>query len=90
MGSDSSRRIIANIFICLSIFVLPWWLSISLILISFFIFKPFYEGLLFGLLIDLLYFNPRELFYNLPAVFISLVVIFILVQLLGKQLRMRN
>jgi len=90
MGSNSSRRIIVDVLIFLSIFIAPWWLSVFFISILFFIFKPFYEGLLFGLTIDLLYSNYREIFFGLPVVFIFLVLVFLSSLLLGKYLSIKN
>ncbi len=89
MGSNYSR-IIISVLIFLGIFILPWWLTVLFMGISFFVFDSFYEGLFFGLVIDLLYFVPRELFYNLPAVFILSLLLFFLSKILDKQLRIRN
>jgi len=89
MGSNTSRTI-AGVLIFLGIFILPWWLSVLLILISFFMFELFYEGLFFGLVIDLLYFIPRESFHSLPIVFIFLLLFFLLLRLLNKQLRIND
>ena len=89
MGSNSSR-IIISVLIFLGIFILPWWLSVLFILIAFFIFESFYEGLFFGLMIDLLSSVSRELFYNLPVVSILLLFFFLLFKVLNKYLRMKN
>ena len=89
MGSNSSR-IITDIILLLSIFILPWWLSLFLIVLSFYVFKPFYEGLFFALAIDLIYSAPRELFHNLPIIFIISLVSFLMLNLLGRQLRGKN
>ena len=58
--------------------------------VAFIYFAPFYEGLLVGLVADLIYFVPRELFFNLPLLFVAFVVWFVFCQLLHKQLRLRN
>jgi len=37
------KRIIFDILLFLSIFILPWWITVILIFIGIFIFKNFYE-----------------------------------------------
>jgi len=65
-------------------------LTVLFIGVSFFIFNSFYEGLFFGMMIDLLYFVPREPLYDLPAVFICSLFFFLLSKVLYKQLRIKN
>ena len=89
MGSNSSK-IIITVSIFLGLFILPWWLSALFIMVSFFMMNPFYEGLFFGLVVDLLYSVPRELFHNLPVVFIFSLFFFWLSRVLNKQLRINN
>lgn len=48
-------RITVNVLIAISIFYFPWWITTLIILPSFFIFKNFYEGILAGFFIDVLY-----------------------------------
>ncbi|OGD66728.1 hypothetical protein A2442_01200 [Candidatus Campbellbacteria bacterium RIFOXYC2_FULL_35_25] len=72
MGTNIKNRIILDIFIIFSIITLPWWFSAILILFGIFVFKFFYEFILFGLLADSLYSVPREFFTSFQ--FISLLL----------------
>jgi len=89
MGSNSSR-IIIDICLVLSIFILPWWLVFIFICGASFRFESFYEGLFLSLMIDIIYFIPHRLFYNLPVVFILFFFMFLLISFFGKQLRINH
>jgi hypothetical protein len=48
-------RIIINILILFLVFLSPSYITAILIFISFFIFNNFFEGICFGLILDILY-----------------------------------
>jgi len=48
-------RIISNILLVLSVFVLPVYISVFFILISIFLFDNFVEAILWAFVIDILY-----------------------------------
>lgn len=50
-----TRRIFGSIVVLISILVLPSWIYIPALFIAIIIFPFFWEGLLFALLVDVLY-----------------------------------
>jgi hypothetical protein len=52
------KRVIFDIILLLSVFILPWWISAVLALIGIFIFHEFYEFLAVGMIIHVLYVVP--------------------------------
>jgi len=73
-------RLFANILLFLSIYLTPWWLFIFLIIIFSFYFKKFYEGIIYGLLFDILYRVSANLdnFFGFKILIISSILIFII------------
>lgn len=58
MNSDTysiRARIIADIFLFLTILYTPWWLVSAAVFLCILCFKNFYEAFFFGLLFDMLY-----------------------------------
>ncbi len=74
------KRIIFDICIFLSLFYLPWWITLLAALIGIFIFQHFYEFLFTGLLMYALYGIGNQHFY---ASSILLPIILITVYFLG-------
>lgn len=73
-----SKRIFTNIALLGSIFFLNIWITFAIAAIATFYFKNFYEAILAGILIDLLYGVPLEKFFHIPYVAtISFVVFYI-------------
>jgi len=82
-------RIISNLLLILSIFLLPVYISVILIFISIFLFKNFIEAIIFGFLIDLLYGSGTIFGYHFAYFFTALVFIFFILSFkLKKILRM--
>ena len=48
-------RISADILLFASIFFLPWWLTIAILIAWIIFFRMYWEGAIAGLLVDLLY-----------------------------------
>lgn len=48
-------RLLANILLILSVFILPVYISVILILLCIFIFNNFIESIIFGYLLDIFY-----------------------------------
>ena len=53
-------RAAADIALAGSMLFLPWWFSLALALVFFFFFKSYYELILAGLFLDMLFAPPRE------------------------------
>ncbi len=49
------KRFLLELVLLLAIVFLPWWVSVAYAVFLLFYFKIFYEIVVFGLLIDLLY-----------------------------------
>ncbi len=81
-------RISANILILLSIFYFSWWVTVLFVLISFFVFKNFYEGILAGFLVDILYGTKTIEFMNIWFVFTAFSAIFyFIIEKMKKSIR---
>ncbi len=77
-------RILIDIFIFLSILFFPWWITVILVIWGVFLFDNFYEALLAGLLIDLLYGTRTEEFFGIWFVFF---IIFLSIYFLAGKLK---
>lgn len=58
-------RVSVDIVIVISIFFFPLWASFALIIAALFYFKNFYEAIVAGVLLDMLYGVPLERFFNI-------------------------
>ena len=88
MGSNIKTRLILDIFIILSLMLMPWWFTSILIAIGIFVFGLFYEALVFGLIMDSLYGVPKELFFEIPFVsFVSFFVLLVCINWFKNKLR---
>lgn len=81
-----SRRFIAYIILLLSIFFLPFWIYLPLLLISTIVFKFFWEGIIFAFLVEVLYGKGVSGMALSPLALIILALIVILIPL-RKRLR---
>ena len=81
-------RVIANIFLFLSVLFLPWWMTAIFIIAALFIFKNFYEAIAWGFFGDLLYGISIAAFFNF-GLFLTLGAgtIFFIVEFLKKRIR---
>jgi hypothetical protein len=80
------KRVLFGIFLILSIFIFPWWISFLLSLLGLFYFENLYEVIVVGLGIDVLYgvhFNVLgfDLFFT-----IIMLVIFYLITVFKRQI----
>jgi hypothetical protein len=51
----SKRRIFFDVLLFISVFFLPWWISLGLITVGIFIFDLYYESLIAAFIMDGLY-----------------------------------
>ncbi len=63
-----SRRWFIDLLLILCAFSAPWWLTLLVASLFFFVFDRFWELLLLSLLIDLLYGTSRAYFFNVTFV----------------------
>ena len=81
-------RIIVDLILLLAIFIMPWWLSLLLIIAAIFYFNTFYESVIFAILLDGFYGIPGLTFYGINAFFTTVIgVIFILLIFLKPRLK---
>lgn len=59
-----NKRVIFDLFLFLSIFIMPWWFNLAILLIGIFIFDNFYEFIFFTIVIYSIYFIPQEGFIS--------------------------
>jgi len=82
------KRIIANIILLLGILYAPWWATAALAALLAFYFTRYYELIVAGILIDMLYGNSTLFFIHTPYVFsVSAVLLYALIGFLKTKLR---
>lgn len=72
-------RLIFSVFLIVTLFIFPWWLTLIFVLSGSFYFKNFYEAALIGLAMDSLY-GSVVVYDNLIYKFtiISLISVFVI------------
>jgi len=84
-----SKRIFVAPALFLSVFFLPWWFTVLLAIAGIFFIQNFYEVVIAGLLIDLLYGTDTALFFGFSAVFtIGALALVVLGERLKKNIRL--
>ncbi len=88
-----TKRIIFDLILFVLIFILPWWLSIFLLFVGFFIFKNFYEFILgfiilFGL--NSLSFIKNNLYYLIVFSLLINIFFFILQFIKSRMILYKN
>jgi hypothetical protein len=81
------KRIIFDALLFLIILFLPWWVSLFFALAGLFIFKNFYEYLVYGVFIFVLYFSPGQSFIASPLYFsLILTLSFVIIQIIKNHI----
>jgi len=76
-----AKRIIFDVFLLLSVFVLPWWISLLLMFLGIFAFKNFYEFIVANIVVYSLYSIPSPRWISSPLFFFSVVALsYVLIQ----------
>lgn len=86
MGSDY-KRLIFFLLLLAGIFVLPWYFLLLILFISALKLDFFYEGFLIALLYDIIFGVQRDLFFNLPVLFLSFSLIYFCNLVFKKEFR---
>ncbi len=79
------KRVSINIAILFSLFILPWWASILIIIVGFMNFD-FYEGIFWGAFLDMWWFRESNFLWNNVFV-LGAVAIFIITNIFKKSLK---
>ena len=80
------KRVFSIIFLFLSIYLLPWWLTFIFVCIAFLFFNLFVEGVIIALAIDALYSPNFYFFPNLHFASILAFMLFVFVPIIKKRL----
>src|SRR3989344_4581768 len=62
------KRVAANLILLALLFIAPWWIVMSVAVLFLFYFKNYFEILIFGFLLDLLYGAPVSAYYGMGYV----------------------
>lgn len=54
-SNGAGKRIFLSIIILSAVFYMPWWVVAPLAFVGAFLYHPYYEIFLFGVLVDILY-----------------------------------
>ena len=75
------KRVIFDVILFISVFVLPWWISVLLLFIGIFAFSNFYEFIIANVIIYSLYSNLGDRLISSPIFFSSIIIIlYIIIQ----------
>ena len=72
-------RIISSIVVLLSILLLPYWIYVPLLVVAIIMFPFFWEGILYGFLIEILYGGSTTALALLSSPFAILALVLILI-----------
>ena len=77
------KRVIFDILIFISVFVLPWWITVPLAFVGIFLFVEYYEFILIGVILYSLYMVEGMKILSSPFIYSVIIsVIFLGVQAL--------
>lgn len=75
------KRVIFDVILFISVFVLPWWVSALLLFVGIFIFNNFYEFIVFSVIVFSLYSIPSDRLITSPIFFsLTIIILYILIQ----------
>lgn len=81
------KRVIFDIFLAISIFLLPWWATISLAVIGLFIFANYYEFIACSVIVYIISAPPSKPFLSSSfLIYSSIIVFYLLVQTLRRHI----
>lgn len=77
------QRILGSVIVLISILVLPYWIYLPILFMAIILFPFFWEGVLFGFLIDTIYASGVETFSLLlsPSALSALIILIVLLPL---------
>lgn len=78
------KRVIFGIFLIISAFIFPWWVSAILAVIGLFYFENLYEVIFVGIIIDSLYGGIIE-FFGFDFIFTAMSIILFFIMSKIKQ-----
>ncbi len=72
------NRVLGGVFGILSVFFLPWWMVLSIVLSAMFYFDRYYEVIIIGLIADVLYGSFYAVNFPYPITLLSLIFLYII------------
>ena len=82
------QRIIADLFLLISILILPFWVSIISVIIFALYFNRYYELLIAALFIDILYGVEQSRFlYSVSVTFTTGILLLVIIEFLKTKLK---
>lgn len=81
------KRALFDIILFLSLFLLPWWVSVILAVAGIFFFVEYYEFMIAGVILYSLYSVPEVAFITKPIWFaVTISIVYIGIQSLRRRL----
>jgi len=81
-------RIAFDLVAVVSALLMPWWFTAVLVVVLLFLFRDYYESLLLGFIVDIVFSAPTALFNDFQFVFTAVfAALFIVSLLVRRQLR---
>ncbi|HAE36686.1 TPA: hypothetical protein DCX66_00145 [Candidatus Nomurabacteria bacterium] len=85
------KRVFFDILLCLVIFLLPWWVTLFFAVLGLFLFRNYYEFLVFSVVIYLLSSPPpSSLFGNSFLIYLSIIIFYMFIQYLRSHIILYN
>lgn len=73
------KRVFFGIFLIISAFIFPWWVSVALVFFGALYFNNLYEAIIVGMIIDLTYGVNIEIYgFNLIFTFALTLMLYVL------------
>jgi len=81
-------RVIYNILILISVFYVPFWIFLILLLIGLLIYRNFFEAIFWTILADNLFSLSRDIFFNFQYIYTLIILImFLIINFFKKKIR---
>jgi len=84
MNNLTLKRVAIDLALFLSVFLLPWWITLSLAFLLIFYFKFYFESILLAFFFDLLY-SPENFLFGAYLLTIFAIILFMTLEILKKK-----
>lgn len=82
-------RVVYGVVLLFASVLMPWWIVVAIGVAGAFMFDQFYEAIIAGLLIDLMFYTNGSGFFVIPVVFtLGGFVLYAMSEFLSKYLRL--
>ncbi len=79
-------RIFFDALFLVSIFILPWWVTVAFMIVFMFIFEEYFEIMIFGIMFDVVYGVPGIFPFSAYIFTISSIVFYLFIHYLKKRI----